>query len=271
MYAFFNNAFLPVEKAVLHISDLSIQRGYGIFDFFKMVNGKTPFLDDYINRFFQSAEQLLLPVALSHEELKQIALELLQRNGETDAGVKLLLTGGYSSDGYTPGTPNLVITQSTLPMVPDKIIEQGVPIITHSFRRELPRVKSINYTTGILQQQKVKEANAYDVLYQLQGEISEFPRSNIFIVTKEGTILTPADHVLSGITRQQILRMSSKAGIQTGKVTMDDLLQAQEAFLASTTKRILPIVTVDGHTIGTGKPGPITIDLLEQLKALELR
>lgn len=269
MQAFLNNEFLPVEKTSLHISDLSIQRGYGIFDFFKMVNGKIPFLDDYINRFYRSAEQMLLPVTFSADKLKQVVSELLQRNGTTDAGIRLLLTGGYSPDGYSIGTPNLIITQHALPVIPEKTIEQGVKIITHSFRREMPRVKSINYTTGIRLQQRVREAGAYDVLYQLDGELSEFPRCNIFIVTAAGEVRTPADHVLEGITRRQVLALNGTVPIQTGRVMMEDLLQAAEAFLTSTTKRIMPIVAVDGQTIGTGKPGPVTLGLLKRLKEFE--
>ncbi len=269
MQAFFNNEFLPVEKTSLHISDLSIQRGYGIFDFFKMVNGKIPFLDDYITRFYSSAEHLLLPVAFSRDELKQVVFELLQRNGMTDAGIRLLLTGGYSPDGYSIGKPNLIITQHALPSVPEKTVEQGVKIITHAFRREMPQVKSINYTTGIRLQQKVKEADAYDVLYQLDGEVSEFPRCNIFIVTAAGEVRTPAAHVLEGITRRHVLALNGAVSIKTGTVTMEDLLQAAEAFLTSTTKRIIPIVAVDGKTIGTGKPGPVTLGLLKRLRECE--
>lgn len=270
MYTFINEEFLPAEKAFLHVTDLSIQRGYGIFDFLKLVNGKTPFIEDYITRFFNSANLLSLTVPYTRNQLKQVILELLQRNGMTNAGVKLLLTGGYSPDGYSISKPNLIITQHELLEVPQKIIEEGVKIITHNFRREMPAAKSINYITGICLEQKVREAGAYDVLYQLNGEISEFPRSNIFIVTNSGDVITPAAHVLEGITRKQVLLMNGEVRIKTGTVKMVDLLQAREAFITSTTKRVLPIVAVDGHIIGDGKPGTTTMMLLDKLRKSEM-
>ncbi len=270
MYSFLNGEFLPADKTFLHVSDLSVQRGYGVFDFFKVVDGRIPFFDDYINRFYYSAAQMFLPVPLSTEELKEVVLSLLERNGMADAGIKLLLTGGYAGDGYSISQPNLVITQHHLPVVPGSLIEEGVKIITHAFCRELPQVKSINYVTGIRLQQKVREAQAYDVLYHLDGVLSEFPRCNIFIVRKTGEVVTPGSNVLEGITRKQVLALDGIISIKTGLVTMQDLLEAREAFLTSTTKRILPIVSVDDNNIiGTGKPGAVTISLLEQLKARE--
>lgn len=264
MYSFLNNQFLPAEKTFVHVSDLAVQRGYGIFDFFKAVNGKIPFLDDYFNRFYRSAEFMQLPVSLSREELKNIVYELLQKNGVADAGIKMVLTGGYSPDGYEIATPNLIITQHALTMPSAKILEQGVKIITHEFRREMPLVKSINYTTGVWLQRKVKAANAYDVLYHLNGEVSEFPRCNLFIVNKDGMVITPTNYALEGITRKNILSLSGME-VNATTVTLTDVLQAREVFLTSTTKRVVPIVQVDDAVIADGKPGPVVEGILNEL------
>ncbi|MBX2898092.1 MAG: aminotransferase class IV [Cyclobacteriaceae bacterium] len=269
MYSFLNNQFLPAEKTVVHVSDLAVQRGYGIFDFFKAVNGKVPFMDDYFDRFYRSAALMQLPVSLTREELQKIVHELLHRNGQADAGIKMVLTGGYSPDGYEIATPNLIITQQALPMPSAKIMEQGVKIITHEFRREMPLIKSINYTTGVWLQHKVKEANAYDVLYHLNGEVSEFPRCNLFVVKENGAVVTPAAHVLEGITRKNILSMAA-INVLPAPVTLTDLLCAREAFLTSTTKRVVPIVQVNDVRIGSGKPGPVVQQVLSKLIAQEL-
>lgn len=268
MYSFFNNQFLPAENTFVHVSDLAVQRGYGIFDFFKAVNGKIPFLDDYFNRFYRSAEFMQLPVSLSREELKMVVYELLQRNSVADAGIKMVLTGGYSPDGYEIATPNLIITQHALTMPSTKMLEQGVKIITHEFRREMPLVKSINYTTGVWLQRKVKETNAYDVLYHLNGEVSEFPRCNLFVIKANGEAVTPAIHVLEGITRKNILSLSGME-VKATKVTLTDVLQASEVFLTSTTKRVVPIVQVDNTIIGNGKPGPVVQRILSELMKRE--
>ena len=264
MYSFLNNEFLPAEKTVIHVGDLAVQRGYGIFDFFKAVNGKIPFLDDYFDRFYRSAEFMQLPVSLTRAQLKEIVYGLVQRNGEANAGIKMVLTGGYSPDGYEIANPNLIITQHALPMPSAKMLEQGVKIITHEFRREMPLVKSINYTTGVWLQRKVKETNAYDVLYHVQGEVSEFPRCNLFIVKENGDVVTPAQHVLEGITRKNILSITNLK-VAAGKVTLNDIVQAQEVFLTSTTKRVVPIVQVNDVQIGTGKPGAVVQQILKEL------
>lgn len=265
MYSFLNNEFLPADKTFVHVSDLSVQRGYGIFDFFKAVNGNIPFLDDYFNRFYRSAAFMQLPVALSREQLKSVVYELLQKNDSANAGIKMVLTGGYSADGYDIAAPNLIITQHALTMPSAKMLEQGVKIITHEFRREMPLVKTINYTTGVWLQRKVKETSAYDVLYHLQGEVSEFPRCNLFIVKENGEVVTPAVHVLEGITRKNILSLSEGVTVTEGKVTLDEVLRAREVFLTSTTKRVVPVVQVDDAVIGNGKPGPVVQHILGEL------
>ena len=103
MYSFFEGQFLESNEVKVHASDLALQRGYGIFDFFRLQSGKPVFIDDYLNRFFKSAEWLRLAVPYSKDEIRNICLELIQKNGLEQAGVKLLLTGGYTDDGYSIG------------------------------------------------------------------------------------------------------------------------------------------------------------------------
>lgn len=270
MYSFFNNEFLPEEKTFIHVSDLATQRGYGIFDFFKVVNGRLLFIEDYFVRFYRSAENMRLSISLSREELKKIIEELIQKNGLSDAGIKMILTGGYSSDGYEIALPNLIITQHKLNMPSPALIEKGVKVITHEYVRDIPHVKTINYIMGIWLQRNVKEQQAYDVLYHMNGQVSEFPRCNIFIVRQDGVVVTPANRVLHGITRKNILSLTgNKFIVQEGSVTLSDVLNAREVFLTSTTKRIVPIVQVDDTVIGNGKPGTFTLSLLQNIIEME--
>ncbi len=270
MYAFFNNEFLPAEKTFIHVSDLATQRGYGIFDFFKVVNGRVLFMEDYFARFYKSAEVMRLAISLSRNELKQIILELIRKNGLSDSGIKMILTGGYSPDGYEIASPNLIITQHPLSMPSNSTIEKGIKIITHEYVRDIPHVKTINYIMGIYLQQKIKEQQAADVLYHMNGKVSEFPRCNLFIVKEDNTVITPADRVLHGITRKNILSLSGKKySVTEGLVKLEDVYKAKEVFLTSTTKRIIPIVEIDETKIGNGKAGPVSWDILNDLIQLE--
>ncbi len=270
MFTYLHNEIVPAEKAFLHVRDLSIQRGYGIFDFFKIQDGHPFFLDDYLERFYNSAKVMRLTVPHTPTELKSIIYKLIQKNNIAESGIKMILTGGYSEDGYQPAAPNLIITQHPLTLPGKEQIEKGVKIITHDYVRDLPTAKTINYSMGIWLINKIKEQEAYDVLYHQHNMVSEFPRCNFFIVRKDDTVVTAKDRVLQGITRKNILKLAStRYKTKEGTITLDDVYQAKEAFLTSTTKRIVPIVQINNTIINDGKPGSVSLSLLNDLILLE--
>lgn len=270
MYIYLNTDFVEADKAVVHVSDLAIQRGYGIFDFFRVMNNVPLFLEDYLNRFYASAETMRLEVPMSRETFKSTLFELIKKNNLPMSGIKVILTGGYSPDGYQISKPNLIIQQAPLKFPPDTVQPEGIKIITHEYVREIPNVKTINYITGIWTQQKMVEQGAADVLYHMRGEVSEFPRCNFFVVKQDGTVATPSQNILHGVTRKHVLELAKKKfTVKEEVVTLSDVHQAREAFLTSTTKRIIPIVEVDDIRIGDGKPGTVTLTLLQDLIARE--
>jgi branched-chain amino acid aminotransferase len=270
LFAYNLGQIVPLDQACLHISDLAIQRGFGVFDFIKVQQGQPLFLEDYLDRLYNSARLMELQVPLSRDEMKAVIRELTERNALEVAGMKIILTGGYSEDGFTPLNPNLLITQHPLALPSQAKVEQGIRIITHEYVRELPSVKSINYLMGIRLISKIKAKGAEEVLYYKNGIVSEFPRCNFFLVRQDDTVVTPANNILSGITRKNVLEVAGrKYRVEQADITLEEVLQAKEAFLTSTTKRILPIVQVDDTLIGSGKPGEITLDLLQSLIELE--
>ncbi|GAB3540146.1 branched-chain-amino-acid transaminase [Pontibacter brevis] len=270
LYAFVREEIVPLEQAYLHVSDLSIQRGYGVFDFLKIMEGQPLFLEDYLERFYTSAKLMHLPVPLSDEALRATIRKLIQLNGLPVSGMKIILTGGYSDNGYDIGEASLVIVQQPLVLPGQALRERGLKVITQEYVREVPAVKTINYSMGIWLINRVKESGADDVLYQKGGVVTEFPRCNFFIVRQDGTVVTPAEDVLQGITRKHVLELAvKKYKVAVEAVSLEDIWQAREAFLTSTTKRILPIVQVDDRVIGDGKPGATTVSLLEDLVRLE--
>jgi D-alanine transaminase/branched-chain amino acid aminotransferase len=115
----------------------------------------------------------------------------------------------------------------------------------------------------------VRERNADEVLYQRDGLVSECPRSNFFIVTRDGELATPAENILKGVIRGKVLQLAreSYAVIQR-PVTLDDIRDAREAFITSTTKHIIPVVQVDGRAVGDGGPGGITRQLRQALDGM---
>ncbi len=267
MHCIINTEIVPVENAVIGISDLALQRGYGIFDFFKTVNGRPVFIEAHLDRFYRSAATMRLGPPLNREQLTNKILDLLALNRIESSGIKITLTGGYSADGFTPGNPNLIVVQTAMPPV-NQFQHQGIRLITHGHKRQLPSVKSTDYLMAVYLQPLIKEKDAQDVLYYADGYITECPRANIFIVTKQKQILTPAHNVLHGVIRSRILEMQLPYPVSEADISLQDLYEAEEVFITSTTKNVLPVTAVDGHVIGNGDAGPITGMLWQQLETL---
>lgn len=267
---YFNGEYLPKEQAALNVSDLSILRGYGIFDYFRYLDGQPRFLNDHIDRFFNSAAGMLLEVPISKEELAEVVHQLIERNGGGDGGIRFVMTGGYSENGYDPSTPNLVAMAYSFTPAPASQFEQGCSVLLHHYERQLPRVKTIDYVEGIRLIPTLRAARAdYPLYVDRDGNVRESDRSNFFIV-KNGVLITPIDDILLGVTRKHLIRLAKSLDLKVAerKVSSKELLEADEAIIASSTKGAMPIVNVDGQLIGTGKPGPITKRLMEAWKTL---
>lgn len=262
MWSFINDQWVIADEAVVSVADLSVQRGYGVFDFFRTVNAVPLFIDDHLERLEHSAAALRLPIRYNRDQLKQIIRELIQKNDCPDSGIRITITGGVSSDGYSPASPNLIITQQPLLMNNNPAEVRSIRLVTYEHTRELPHVKSINYLMGVYLQEQVKQAGADDVLYTHSGSVSELPRSNIFIISKDGHLVTPAEKILHGITRKHLLELAEQQmTVQIRPVSVDELLQADEVFISSTTKRLWAVTAINQQKIGKGTVGAITQQL----------
>jgi len=263
MYAIINGSLVRTEEAKILITDLAIQRGYGVFDFFRTVNNQPLFAEDHLDRFFHSAKEMHLAKDLNREQLKTMIRQLMEENNTPDSGIRITLTGGYSADGYLLAAPNLLITQTVFQFNAANF-ETGTHLVTYAHQRQLPEVKTIDYLHAIYLQPYIKENNATDVLYFQHNEITECPRSNFFLVTEKDEIITPAKNVLKGITRKRILSLKS-FNSREASIAPADLANAKEAFITSTTKKVLPVLKIDGRMIGDGRPGEISRAIFNQL------
>lgn len=257
--AYFNDTLVSSQEATLRMNDLGLLRGYGIFDFFLFRDRQPVFLNDYLDRFYHSAAFLRLAIGLNRDELSEAVQAVIRKNEAADGGIRLLLTGGYTEDGYSPGTGNLAILQHPYPQAARQPA-RGCHLMTYEHQRELPQVKSTNYLTGIYVQPLLQQCGADFVLYHQGGTISESDRSNFFLVDSNGTLRTPDTGILAGITRGKILELAQELEIPTKRspLTLADLSTASEAFLTSSTKGVLPVLQVDGAPVGKGRTGPVT-------------
>lgn len=260
-YTIVNNDLLPADKASLLVTDLAIERGYGVFDFFKTLQGKPIFLEDHLDRFYQSASIMQLPLNKTREQLKALVQQLMQQNKMPDSGIRITLTGGYSKDGYDLSAPNLIITQQPLPPA-DGLDTTGIHLVTYAHQRQVPAAKTIDYLMAVWLRSFINQEGAYDVLYHHNNNITETPRTNFFIVTKEGAVITPSHNILKGVIRKQVLQLAAgQFAVEERSISIREVYEAKEAFITSTTKNIWPVVKVDHQLINDGKPGPITRQL----------
>ncbi|MCF8452597.1 MAG: aminotransferase class IV [Pedobacter sp.] len=264
LFVWVNDSLIPSDEANLNIADLAVQRGYGIFDFFKTIDGKPVFLEDHLDRLFRSAVLMRLELKQSREEIRDKILRLIENNNLKDSGIKVILTGGFSSDGFNIAEPNLIISQQAF-QIPRTMSEKGISILTHEYQRQFSNAKTLDYLQAIWLQPILKEKKADDVLYYSDGLLRECPRANIFVVTKDQKVLTPESGMLKGVTRKHVLEISGASYVTEARdVSLEELRNAGEVFITSTTKNILPVIQVDGYVIGDGNPGEVSRALAKE-------
>jgi len=266
-FMFLNENLIEKEKAFLHVSDLSIHRGYGIFDFFKLKEGQNPWLQHYLNRFYNSLKYADIPFHFSRNQLKEMMTRIMEKNGQESAYIKMVCTGGYSADGYSPsGTSNFMMYSFPIDKFPNKPEGQGYNLITTEFIRPNPKVKSTNYFNSVMNYPRMQKYDAVDVLYHYNGHLSECSRCNVFII-KDGKINTPEKGMLEGITRLRVLeQIKNGFEIEIRPVNTIEIFTADEIFVSSSTKGVMPIVNIEGKKVNDGKVGEVCKALSAQME-----
>lgn len=263
-----NGEIIAASEARLPVNDLGILRGFSLFDFFRVLEQQPVFLDDHLERFQNSAKQMQLPLPYSKKELTAMIYQLIEHNQQENTGMVLLLTGGMALDGFTVNQPNLIIFQRPLPHYPSSHYEDGIKLITHHYQREFPRIKSTNYAMGVRLHAEMKQAGAVDILYHDGEHVTETTRSNIFIRC-DNLLLTPEEDILEGVTRNHVLEVVDEEDmIMTGlrHVELGEVYTADEVFITSSTKEIMPVTQIDNKIIGDGKVGEFSKQLLQAFR-----
>jgi branched-chain amino acid aminotransferase len=267
-YCFAKDRIRESKTATIHPMDIGLIRGYGIFDFFRTSHFIPLFLQDYLDRFVRSAEKMHLPLPLDRGGLEEVIIELVSKNELENGGIRMLLTGGISDNHFSPSTGSLYIFCESLDFPSAGKYETGVKLVSAEHVRAVADIKTTNYAFPVWHSANWKKEGAEDLVYHQNNYISESSRSNIFIV-KDGQIATPDQNVLHGITRMRTLELAP--GTEIRPISFVELLGADEVFMTSTTKKILPVTKIDNHLIGNGKPGAKTMALLTDFLEMEKR
>lgn len=265
-YCFLNGKIVPVEEARVSVLDIGLLRGYGIYDGIPAINGKPFRFADHWSRFLSGAHALNLNVPITEEKAERVVKELLEKNGMMKrANVRFILTGGKTISGieYEFEHPTFYIITEKWEKIPDEIYNEGAKLITFRNLRQMPEIKTIDYIRAVNLQDFKKTEKALEILYTYDGEVLECATSNIFLI-KDKTIITAEENVLHGITRKVVLELlATKYKIETRPVYESELKTADEVFITSSFKDIVPIVKIDDYNVSQGQVGPFTREIME--------
>jgi branched-chain amino acid aminotransferase len=274
-----NGTIRPAAQAVVPVYDHGFLYGEGVYETLRTYN-RVPFLyDRHMRRLRASAGHLHLDVPYSDAALRGWIDETVEAAGDlgttNEAYIRILHTRGVGELTYdvdaTP-TPTLVIIVKPVEETPARVREQGIRIALVSVMRNHPAsvnpiIKSNNLLNNALAMQEANRRGGEEgLMCNHRGELSECSQSNFFLV-RGGAVLTPksAAGLLEGVTRAFLFDVGRDLGIEVRDDTLypKDLETADEIFITSTTRELSPVTRVDDRVIGSGRPGPVTLALLD--------
>ena len=262
-----NGSILAESDIHYSVNDVGLLRGYGVFDFFRIEDNIPLFIDDHLDRFEHSAKELNLDIPISREEIKKVVHELIRVNKLSQSSIKIVLTGGDSVDGFTPGNPNMTILNKPIMYPSAESYTVGAALMLYEHHRPFADVKSTNYLTALKLQQTWQNEGFMDVLYHTGERVWEVSRSSIFFFV-DNKLITNKEGVLKGITGSKVLEACQDLfEIEIRPIDLWELISAEEVFITSTTKLVMPIVRLGDNHIGNGKPGPKTAKVREAYNA----
>lgn len=274
-----NGRLFDKEHAVISVFDHGFLYGEGIYETLRTYDGEPFLFDRHMRRLRNSAAMMSLTLPLDSDGFlarireTMAAAELGGRDQE-EAYLRILVTRGIGDLSYDPAVcpePSIVVIAKPQIDPPAEVYERGVKTIISSIVRNHPGtvnplIKSNNLLNNALAMQEAVRAGAFEaVMRNYRGELAECTTANVFIV-RDGEVLTPPldAGLLPGITREFLFDIGREEGIAVREETLrdEDLFGADEAFLTSTTREVVPIVSVGDRTIGPGVPGRVTLALL---------
>jgi branched-chain amino acid aminotransferase len=263
--------FLKEFESFVSPKDLGFLRGYGVFEFFEIINRKPFYLKEHLKRFLNSAKILKIEHSFSLKDLEKIVFETLKKNNKfKDGFIRMILTGGDSKDALFTEKPNLYLFLEEKRKLPEIFYQKGVKVITKVFNRILPKAKTLCYAESILNLKEAKKKGAFEVLIcSEKDEILEGTTSNFFAVIKNKVFTPPSEKIVEGVTRKIVFEICKKLKIEIKEreIFKKEIKNFDEAFLASTSKKIFPITKIDNVRIGESA-GKITKKIMEEFEKI---
>ena len=274
---YLNGSLIPRSQASISALDYGFLYGYGLFETMRAYGGRVFRLDNHLRRLARSAEVLGLPIGTLN--LEDAVMDTIQANQLSEARIRIAISigeGGMVPDPSTCNRPTVLILAGHYQPYPEEVYQKGFRAVVSSIHRNsgspLSRLKSANYLESLLARQEARAAGVNEALcLNEKGFLAEASMSNIFLVTN-GILRTPGQEsgILPGITRETILELASPLGINTleDNIRLDELSQAEEAFLTNSLIEVMPLTELEGKPIGSGRPGSVTERLMAAYREL---
>ncbi len=274
--AWLDGRIVPLSEARVPVSDRGFLFADSVFETVRTYDHVPFLLGDHLDRLRRSANKLLLPVPWSDQHLSAVVADLLADwPASEEAVLRIMVTRGEGGNGIAlpePQNPRLVVLCRPLVALSSELYRRGVKVVVPSSTRgkhhAVPAdVKSGSYLANVLALAEARSLGGFEALLRgADGSLSEATTSNLFLV-KDGILLTPGvgDQILPGITRALVLVLAQSMNLvaSEGRVTEQQLFSADEVFLTSSLKEVLPVCAVGDHVVGREVPGPLTRELME--------
>lgn len=267
------------ESARVSVFDHGLLYGDGVFEGIRAYAGKVFKLQEHLDRLYDCAHAVLLKVPMAKPDFGKVIEEAVRRSGLKDAYIRPIVTRGVGDLGIDPRNcpkPTMIVIVDGIRIWPPERYQQGLSVVTAGtpipHREALsPRIKSLNYLPHAMAKTEANLAGADEALMlDSAGYVAEGTGQNVFVV-KAGALRTPPLYagILAGVTRSVVMQLAQQAGhsVKEEMLNRFDVYTADEAFLTGTASEIAPIRSYDGREIGSGKAGPITLDLMARFHA----
>lgn len=276
----FNGVISPLEEGKVPAADHAHLYGDGLFEGIRIYGRKIFKLDEHLERLYHGIAYLGFEMSISQADLRAIVIDVCRQSEIENGYIRLNVTRGTGL-GLDPKninrSPNVMVMVNELSLYPAEAYEVGLEVVTSPFRvippdSLDPRVKCIGrYANNILAKMDANRRGAGEgLMLNHQGQIAEATGDNIFLI-QNGIIRTPHPScgILDGVTRRTAIALAREAGLTVVEevLTPFDVSTADEAFLTGTAAEVIPMIALDGRKIGCGKPGEITIRIMELFRA----
>ncbi|AKB45147.1 MULTISPECIES: branched-chain-amino-acid transaminase [Methanosarcina] len=276
---YLDGKFVPKSEAKVSVYDHGFLYGDGVFEGIRAYNGRVFKLKEHVDRLYDSAKAIAMDIPLTKEEMSEAILETLRKNNLKDAYIRPVVSRGVGDLGLDPrncGKPCVVVIAQGWGAMYGDLYEVGLKAVSVCVRRNAPdsispNIKSLNYLNNILAKIEANEKGGDEAIFlDHNGFVCEGSGDNIFVV-KNNKVLTPYTiSNLKGVTRATAIELLDEMGYKVIEANLGlfDLYTADEVFVTGTAAEAAPITRLDGRVIGTGKPGPMTMKMVEAFEKI---